>query len=109
MIKKIIAIILTLLLLVCLCGCGSDNENTDGSSFIDAESIIVEEIGDKIVTYIKHPSTEIILSKTEYNTKTGITSEHVYIYENRGWGMTQVGSNIVIYDAEGNIIDTRED
>lgn len=108
MIKKIITIILTLLLLVCLCGCGSSS-TTDNSSSMGTESIIVEEIGDKIVTYIKHPSTEIILSKTEYNTKTGITSEHVYIYENRGWGMTQVGSNIVIYDAEGNIIDTREE
>ena len=87
MIKKIITIILTLLLVISLCSC-TPSDTTDNSSSMGTESIIVEEIGDKIVTYIKHPSTEIILSKTEYNTKTGITSEHVYIYENRGWGMT---------------------
>ena len=59
--KKIIAIILTLLLLIGLCGCCNDTETT----LSENQYHITEELGNRTVTYVYHPSDNVILSKTE--------------------------------------------
>lgn len=105
MIKKIIAIILTLLLLVGLCGCCDDT----GTSLAEEQYHTTEEIGNRTITYVYHPSYNVILSKTEYNKTTDVTRETIYYYESNGWGMTLIGSSVTVYDRSGNIIDTRED
>lgn len=101
MIKKIIAIILTLLLLVCLCGCGSDT--TDEEEFI-----ITETNGNLVITYVMDKYEYIVLSKNIYNTETGITTEYVYYYTERGWGPQLIDSRITTIDKDGTIISTEK-
>ena len=101
--KKIIAIILTLLLLIGLCGCCNDTETT----LSENQYHITEELGNRTVTYVYHPSDNVILSKTEYNKTTENTTEIIYYYESSGWGMTLTGSSVTVYDKSGNIIDSR--
>ena len=101
--KKIITILLTLLLLLGLCGCCDETETT----LAENQYHITEELGNRTVTYVYHPSHNVILSKTDYNKTTDITTETIYYYESSGYGMTLTGSSVTVYDRSGNIIDSR--
>lgn len=84
------------LLTICLTGCGEVAE--------PEKRISTEMCGNLCITYMYNMQDNTVISKNVYDESTGVTTEYVYYYEDRGYGEKLVGMNVVTISKDGEVI-----